>query len=459
MTDDPTAARPQGANQAVLPPVTVPRPPGGIAHRPPVDPRGYYTRNRRVVYWLISLVAFLSGGSAIAWVILASNDTIAVGAGVLAAFLPAPLLVGSFLWIGRHRHYGWKPLAFAFAWGATVATGISVGVNTYVAKLLHDADVSTNWAAVISAPVIEELTKFLAPLAILIFAANHLRTGLDALVFAGLSAAGFAVVENVLYASGAYQSGVELYGDGVANVTVLVVVRGILTMFAHPLFTCVIAFGFVLAIGKSTGVKLLWAFSCLPVAMGLHALWNWSAVFGAEHGQPALFMILYVALLMPLFTGLLGYALRARASIARQTYHDLQPFVSSGHIAPPEAAAVAGYGNRSRSRAWARRLGGPDGERAMARFHRLADDISEGVRFGTTSEALSVQLREMDQLRQWFFLRDPTMPRTVWDGTAYHITFPNQQVHRVARTSPDLMPIPVHASQIQPGAVRRPYGV
>ncbi|MFC4337084.1 PrsW family intramembrane metalloprotease [Salininema proteolyticum] len=403
---------------------------------------------------LVSTQLLLFGAGVITYSIVAGAGAKAAGVGLVAALVPAPLLVGSFLWLSRHRHHGWKPLTFAFLWGAAVSTAVSMVVNTGAAYYFRENGISENWAAVASAPVIEEITKFLAPLAILLFASRHIRNGLDALVFAGLSAAGFAIVENVLYASGTYLSGPSIYGEGTggASVTLLVIVRGILTMFAHPLFTCTVAFGMAKAVGKPAGRRLLWSLTCLPFAMGLHALWNWSAVFGAQHGMADLFFSVYVALLMPLFFGLLGYALAVRAKVAKLTYQRLQGFVASGHVAPPEAAMLASYNRRARARAWARRTGGSPGEKAMKRFQRLGDAVADGTAYGTTREELTARLTEMNELRRGHFLADPTMPVTVWDGRSYHVTFPDAKVREVSGQGRDLMPIPVSAESVHRAA-------
>jgi protease PrsW len=108
-----------------------------------------------------------------------------------------------------------------------------------------------------------------------LFAATRRRevnSAMDGIVFAGWVAAGFAATENVLYL---------VEGAEVGELTTTFVVRGLLTPFAHPLFTLPAG----LAIGWAVSQRRnLWgwaALGLLPAVFG-HALWNGTALVATD---------------------------------------------------------------------------------------------------------------------------------------------------------------------------------
>jgi RsiW-degrading membrane proteinase PrsW (M82 family) len=372
--------------------------------------------------------------------------------GLIAALLPAPILVGTFLWLGRYRRRPWLVLAFCFGWGACIATAISLVVNTSASYLLHRNDLDANLAAVVSAPVIEEITKLLGPLLVYWVARRHLTGTLDALVYCGLAGAGFAVAENVLYASGAYLYGAESLDEaaGIAQVTILVVVRGLATMFAHPLMTGLSAIGLGKAARKPgrKGLQTVWIIGMLLCGMGLHALWNGSSVLGVSLDMPALWFALYPAFLAPLFFTMVGAALWLRAADARRTQTVLAPMVSAGQVSPPELASLATFSRRASARAWARRVAGRPGEAAMKDFQLAASDIAEHYDLASTGRPwderfIEHAVQRMHAARTAYAGADPHTPRALWDGRRYHITFPDGQMRPVDPPAQPVMPLPL----------------
>ncbi|WP_199042835.1 PrsW family intramembrane metalloprotease [Glycomyces salinus] len=428
---------------------------------------GLSRRLRALVVTGCSLI-FAGGLTVLSWSIVSGAGAEAAGIGLLAALLPAPILVGTFVWLGRYRHRPWLVLAFCFGWGACVSTAISLGVNTLAAKLLHDNGLNEQLAAVVSAPVIEEITKLAGPLLVWALARRHFTGTLDALVYCGLSGAGFAVAENVLYASGTYVSGTQLLDEaaGVALVTQLIIVRGLATMFAHPLMIGLAAVG----LGKAArrpgrrGSAAAWIIGMLLCAMGLHALWNGSSVLGAGMGNPYLWFAVYAAFLMPLFFTMVGAALWLRAADARRTQTTLAPYVASGHLSPPELASLASFSRRASARAWAKRIGGRPAEAAMKDFQQAASDVSEQLDVASIGgrwdqNTVAAGLYRMSAARAAYTGRDPQMPPATWDGTRYHVTFPDGKVRSVEAPPQPVMPVPVPAPQAPPPGPAGAYPV
>ncbi|MDN3240757.1 PrsW family intramembrane metalloprotease [Glycomyces tritici] len=395
---------------------------------------------------------FAGGATVLAWAIVEGAGAQAFAVGLAAAIVPAPVLVGTFLWLGRYRRRPWLVLAFCFGWGACVATAISLIVNTSASILLDKNDLDPNLAAVFSAPVIEEITKLLGPLLVYWTARRHLTGTLDALVYCGLAGAGFAVAENVLYASGAYVNGAENLdaAAGIAQVTLLVAVRGLATMFAHPLMTGLSAIGLGRAARKPgrKGLQATWIIGMLLCGMGLHALWNGSSVLGVELDMPALWFALYPAFLAPLFFTMVGAALWLRAADARRTQTALAPMVAAGQISPPELASLASFSRRSAARAWAYRHAGEPGEDAMKQFQRAASDLAEQYDLASIGRPwddrrIEHAVHRMHAARAVYAGADPYMPRALWDGRQYHVTFPDGQMRPLEAPAQPVMPLPM----------------
>ena len=160
---------------------------------------------------------------------------------VLPSFLLAliPLggvLVVTMLLAGVFWYVRWEPrppgvftvvtLLVAFLWGTSVSTLCSLVVNGWVARVITEAMGDPDTAGVISAPLVEELTKGLGVLFVFLIWRRTINGTIDGVVYAAFTAAGFAFVENILY----FVQGWEYVGT-------IFVMRGVLSPFAHLTFT------------------------------------------------------------------------------------------------------------------------------------------------------------------------------------------------------------------------------
>ena len=100
--------------------------------------------------------------------------------------------------------------------------------------------------ATIIAPIVEEGVKGAFVVGLLIFRRREFDGIVDGVVYAGLVAAGFAFTENILYMGRAFAEDDALVGQG-GGVLAVLILRGILSPFAHPLFTSMTGIGCGLA--------------------------------------------------------------------------------------------------------------------------------------------------------------------------------------------------------------------
>ncbi|MFI9528236.1 PrsW family intramembrane metalloprotease [Micromonospora rosaria] len=379
--------------------------------------------------------------------------------GLVAAILPVPVLVACFLWLDRYEPEPLKYLVFCFAWGAFVSTAASLTVNNFFAGRFEAWDLPVALTAVLVAPFIEELTKTLGPVLLLIFRRREWSGITDGLVYCGLSAVGFAMVENILYLGGhGYASGANEYGPatGAQQVIAIFIVRILLFGFAHPLFTSMAGVGLGIAARTADKrVRFLAPAAGLLLAMMLHGAWNLLPTLGAAIGQPVIALFGFVGVMFPIFFGMVGLAAWVRAWEGRLTERILPEYVRAGWLTPPEVAALGSLGRRHAARTWARRVAGESGARAMRGYQFAATRLAllrDGMRRGLdqkpadrarTAHEERELLDAIARYRSFFAGRDPQAPLGVWDGDRYHLRFPDGSQRDVPAPDEPVVPIPV----------------
>ncbi|RIV37240.1 PrsW family intramembrane metalloprotease [Micromonospora radicis] len=379
--------------------------------------------------------------------------------GTAAAILPVPVLVACFLWLDRYEPEPLKYLIFCFAWGAFVSTAASLTVNETAAKWFDSQGLPEALTAVLVAPFIEELTKALGPILLLLFRRREWSGITDGLVYCGLSAIGFAMVENILYLGGyGYASGVEQYGPatGAQQVIAIFIVRILLFGFAHPLFTAMTGVGLGIAARTADRrVRVLAPIAGLLLAMMLHGAWNLIPTLTQATGEILISLFGFVGVMVPIFFGVVSLAVWLRAWEGRLTERILPDYVRAGWLTPPEVAALSSLGRRHAARVWARRVAGDAGLRAMrgyqfaaTRLALLRDGAQRGLdrrpvdRERTAREEQEL-LRSISAYRSFFVGRDPQTPVGVWDGQRYHLRFPDGSQRAVEAPDEPVVPIPV----------------
>jgi RsiW-degrading membrane proteinase PrsW (M82 family) len=301
-------------------------------------------------------------------VLLVGHDTGLTGlfAGVVFALVPVLVVVPSLLWLDRFESEPPTLVAFAFAWGAVVATFVALVVNSYSLELLRQAGGDLTTAAVVVAPWVEETCKGAVVLLVLLWRRHEFDGVVDGIVYAGLAGAGFAFTENVLYLGRALEE------SGTAGLAVTFVLRCVFAPFAHPLFTMATGIG----IGVAVTTRHAWLRWSAPVAgwalaVVLHALWNLGAVAGLRG-----FVSAYVAVQVPIFVLAVAFALWARRREGRLIARHLAGYASTGWLTPGEVEMLASASERRRAQAWASSVLGRPGRRAMRMFQATGTDLA-----------------------------------------------------------------------------------
>ncbi|MFE9395764.1 PrsW family intramembrane metalloprotease [Streptomyces flavidovirens] len=309
-----------------------------------------------------------------------------VGLGL--AVLPVPLLLAAFRWLDRVEPEPWRNLVFAFAWGAFAAALVAIIANSFatrwIATATADPAAAESLGATVIAPVVEESAKAAAVLLIFLFRRRHFTGIVDGVVVAGFTATGFAFTENILYLGNAFGEDQEAGASGLSSVTAATFfVRVVMSPFAHPLFTVLTGIGFGLAALAPPRRRGRWRRIALPLlglafAMGMHALWNGSAVFGG-YG----FYLVYAVFMVPAFALLTWLVVWTRQRELRTIAAELPAYATAGWLRPAEPLALSSMRARSLARgAAARTYGGGAGSRASGRAAARA--VAEYEAFATS---------------------------------------------------------------------------
>jgi protease PrsW len=331
-------------------------------------------RRRHVLAPVLGLVALGICGLLVLGIVGSSIGTGAVVVGALCALLPVGPVVATFLWVDRWEPEPPRLLLLAFAWGACVAALTALVINSSAVVVLDQVlgrGSGDLLGAAAVAPFVEEAVKGLFLVGLLVLRRRELDGVVDGVVYAGLVAAGFAFTENILYFGRAFADGGLVGASG--GVVAVLLLRGVLSPFAHPLFTAMTGIAVGIAAGsRSPLVRVVAVAVGYLVAVALHALWNGAAAFLGGGG----FLGVYATVMVPLFLALIGLVLWQRHRERRTIAAQLPGFARAGWIAPSEVELLASMAGR---RAWVRTVrarSGRDAARAVTAYQAAVTELA-----------------------------------------------------------------------------------
>lgn len=319
---------------------------------------------------LVALVAagagaLLAGLAVVVPLLLRATGSAGLLVGFLLSLFPLSLVL-----LGVHVVDRWEPeprrlLALALGWGAVVAVAATTLVQPLFLARFGPRDATEaqtlEFLATVEAPVVEEVSKGLGLLILMLAARRFVDGPVDGIVYGMTVAAGFAFTENILYFG-------RLYADSAgsaASLALIFTMRGVLSPFAHAMFTGTLGLIVGLAARRWSPGLVMGTFAAgLVPAMLLHALWN-------SAGED--FFLLYVLVQIPLFgAAVLGVYFLRRAE-ARLTRTTLLEYARAGWFTPLEVDMLATPRGRSAGLRWAAARGR---RHEMRAFIRSATDLA-----------------------------------------------------------------------------------
>lgn len=329
-------------------------------------------QRRTFVLPLLGMV--LLGICALVTVGLASTEIGAVGVvvGVVLALLPVAPVVGAFLWMDRYEPEPPRLLLGAFLWGAGFAALVAVIINSsavIAAEVLIGRGRGDLVGSLISAPLVEEFVKGAFVVGLLLVRRREFDGLVDGVVYAGITGAGFAFTENIIYFGRAFS---EAQASTPATaVLATFVLRGVLSPFAHPLFTSMTGLG--VGVAANTRSRALGTAAVVVGYLGavvLHALWNSSTSFGAG------FFGVYLLIMVPLFAAVLALVLWQRRREGQVLARQMPGFAAAGWIAPSEVPLLSSLAGRRRWRQAVKHRAGGVAARAVEDYQHAVTELA-----------------------------------------------------------------------------------
>ncbi|MEP7378514.1 MAG: PrsW family intramembrane metalloprotease [Chloroflexota bacterium] len=268
-------------------------------------------------------------------------------------------------WLDLYEREPRSLLIGAFLWGAIVAemfSGLGNDAWGVVITRLFGPEFASHWSAALTAPVIEEIYKYLGIAVLFLIARAEFDDLIDGFVYGALIGLGFAVAEDVSYF-------IFVFGGDVPSVIqgfwVRVVGSG---LYSHVTFTGIAGIGFAYFVTRRLDQplmrRLLVAGALLLLAIVAHFVWNSPflrdldiILYGAFKGLPFL-----IGLIILLY-------------LARRREHSALSEILAGEVGQPglvapEMEALLDRGSRRAASQRIRVAGGREAERLLKQLQR-----------------------------------------------------------------------------------------
>jgi RsiW-degrading membrane proteinase PrsW (M82 family) len=189
------------------PPAGIPAAAPNVPSPPPAPPRwGFqasFVQRRQPAFWLfvilLGITALINLQEQFA--LLGAFPTAWVFSWLLLAIWVVPVIVAIVL-LDQFEREPATIMVAAFLWGAVVATGLAVIVNTAWFQILFKlfgAQFVQSWGPALIGPTVEETIKYLGLIVIYLVARSEIDDLFDGFVYGAMVGLGFATVENVGY--------------------------------------------------------------------------------------------------------------------------------------------------------------------------------------------------------------------------------------------------------------------
>jgi len=287
---------------------------------------------------------------------------------IFFGFVPMFLFAGFINWLDRYEKEPKALLGAAFVWGVLIAGGGAYIINTVMGLgvyILTGSESATDFTtASIIAPVVEEGLKGLAVLVVFFLFRKEFDSVLDGIIYAAITALGFAAIENVLYI---YEKG--YLESGWEGLWTLVFIRVVLVGWQHPFYTAFIGIGLAVArMNHNFLIKLIAVVGGFATAVFTHAFHNtFGSLIGGLEGLAVGTFVDWVGWLFML--GFIVWMIMHERNILRR---HLPSEVNSGLISPAQYRTATSFAQTG-ARLSALSAGS---YRATARFYQVCGELA-----------------------------------------------------------------------------------
>jgi RsiW-degrading membrane proteinase PrsW (M82 family) len=327
----------------------------------PQPPRAFgrpLQRRIRKVGAPLAVIIVLGTIAGLIVIVLTALNPAGTAVGFVLSTVAMAVVVLAYLWLDRWEPEPPRLLVLAFLWGASVAVIIAAVLELWIAASIKHgvADTTGAGSVVIAAPLVEEAAKGL--FLVLMMSGrrrNELNSLTDCLVYAGITAAGFAWLEDILYIANGKTLGESL---------LTAAMRLIMAPFAHPLFTTMTGIGVYFALQhRNIVAKIAYILLGYLGAVIMHGLWNGSSLLGLRA-----YALVYLLWMVPIFGLAVWLGVSSRRREQRVVASKLPGMVAAGVVTANEATWLGSIRNRKLAIGRATQHGGRQAGKSVKKF-------------------------------------------------------------------------------------------
>ncbi len=322
---------------------------------------------------------------------------------ILFGLVPMLLFAYIVYWVDRYEKEPVVLLGGVFLWGAIIAAGAAFIVNSFLGLGIYMFTGSQAFTelstASVFAPIIEETLKGLACLFVFLFFRHEFDSVLDGIVYAAITAIGFAATENIYY--------IYTYGfqqSGLSGILYMFFVRVILVGWQHPFYTAFIGIGLAVArLNRNPSIKIIAPIIGLSIAIFVHSMHNLISTL-VQGAQSLVFGVLFdwsgwIAMIIFVIWALY----REQKWIAAQ----LPEEVANGVITPSQYQAACSARTQTSLRIKALFSGN---YRLIDRFYLLTAELAFKKHQATALGEQELNQPEIDKMRAELVQMSPILP-------------------------------------------------
>ena len=331
---------------------------------------------REPLVWILVLgVVLVIGLIAVGWLLVTWQAA--------AVLMVIPALVPlSIVWLAVHWLDRWEPeppllLALCFLWGggASILGTLLVGnflLEVAASSIAKNIDLEA-FSLLVQGPLIEELMKSLGVVIVLLIAWREVHGLLDGFVYAAMVGSGFAFTENIVYFASSGSTGLDFVW--------LLVVRGILSPFAHVVFTGALGLALGWAVKRREPLHFVIAGVLgTLVAVGLHSMWNGGSLYllpliGVDPNNPFAWIISYAVFQLPLFLAFAYVLVQLQYQDQEIIRLRLGEYRRAGWFTASEVRMIANWNQRQAALKWSKQHS-PEVHAALRDFVRDATSLA-----------------------------------------------------------------------------------
>jgi len=287
---------------------------------------------------------------------------------IFFGFVPMFLFAGFINWLDRYEKEPKALLGAAFVWGVVIAGGGAYIINTVLGLgvyIVTGSEGASDFATgSIIAPLVEESLKGLAVLVVFFLFRREFDSVLDGIIYAAITALGFAAIENVLYI---YEKG--YLESGWEGLWTLVFIRVVLVGWQHPFYTAFTGIGLAIArMNRNFLIKIVAVVGGFATAVFTHAFHNtFGSLIGGVEGLAIGTFVDWVGWFFML--GFIAWMILHERNILKRQLHGE---VSAGLMSPAQYRTAISFAQTG-----ARLSALSSGSyRATARFYQVCGELA-----------------------------------------------------------------------------------